>query len=140
MPKRRRENSAGKDGFGESQNGSAGASHDRNTRNEVLACGRATSVYFVGDYNSSERRDSSAWREYMKKRIDNAPCAYYIYMMTNKPYGLTFLKYTSPFLSRVEFSQILSDAWARAENPNSDPNFTKRELIRRPYLSLRKKS
>ena len=50
-------------------------------------------------------------------------------MMTNKPYGLTFLKYTSPFLSKEEFSKILSDAWARSENPNSDPNFTQKELV-----------
>lgn len=82
----------------------------------------------LGNICKSEK-DLAAWREYMKNRIDNATCAYHIYMMTNKPYGLTFLKYTSPFLSREEFSKILSDAWARSENPNSDPNFTQKELV-----------
>lgn len=82
----------------------------------------------LGDICKS-RKDLAAWQDYMKNRINNSTCAYYIYMMTNKPYGLTFLKYTSPFLSREEFSKILSDAWSRSENPNNDPNFTKRELI-----------
>ena len=85
-------------------------------------------VLQLGNICSSES-DLAAWREHMKTQIDKATCAYHIYMMTNKPYGLTFLKYTSPFLSREEFSKILSDAWARSENPNSDPNFTKKELI-----------
>ena len=31
----------------------------------------------------------AAWQDYMKNRINNSTCAYYIYMMTNKPYGLT---------------------------------------------------
>ena len=85
-------------------------------------------VLQLGNICSSER-DLAAWREYMKNRINNATCAYHIYMMTNKPYGLTFLKYTSPFLSKEEFSKILSDAWARSENPNVDPNFTNKEFI-----------
>ena len=85
-------------------------------------------VFQLGNICSSES-DIAAWREYMKKQIGNATCAYHIYMMTNKPYGLTFLKYTSPFLSKEEFSKILSDAWARSENPNSDPNFTQKELV-----------
>ena len=85
-------------------------------------------VLQLGNICSSES-DLAAWREYMKKQIGNATCAYHIYMMTNKPYGLTFLKYTSPFLSKEEFSKILSDAWARSENPNSDPNFTQKELV-----------
>ena len=85
-------------------------------------------VLQLGNICSSES-DLAAWREYMKTQIANATCAYHIYMMTNKPYGLTFLKYASPFLSRDDFSKILSDAWIRSENPNSDPNFTQKELI-----------
>lgn len=82
----------------------------------------------LGNICNSEK-DLAAWRDYMKTRINNATCAYHIYMMTNKLYGLTFLNYTSPFLSREEFSKMLLDAWARSENPNSDPNFTKKELV-----------
>ena len=57
-------------------------------------------VLQLGNICSSES-DLAAWREYMKTQIANATCAYHIYMMTNKPYGLTFLKYASPFLSNA---------------------------------------
>ena len=67
MPKRRGRKSAGKDKFGESKNGSAGASHDRNSRNRVLASGRATSIYFIWNCCPSERRDTST-RKYMQQR------------------------------------------------------------------------
>ena len=71
-----------------------------------------------------------AWHEYMTELINNAEKPYLIYMMTNKPYGLTFLRYASTYLSREDFSEILADAWIRSENPNSDPNLTKSQLLR----------
>lgn len=42
---------------------------------------------------------------------------------------MTFLKFCSPYLSRKEFSDLLSDAWTSSENPNRDPNFTLDELL-----------
>ncbi len=42
----------------------------------------------LGDICKNEK-DLAAWQDYMKNRINNSTCAYYIYMMTNKPYGLT---------------------------------------------------
>ena len=65
----------------------------------------------------------------MKEWIKNAESAYEIYMMTNKPYGLTFLKYAKPYLSNEDFSKILGDAWVRSENPNGDTNVSKKELL-----------
>jgi len=50
-------------------------------------------------------------------------------MMCNNPYGLTFLKFAMPRLSREDFSKILSDAWIRSENPNSDPNLSTAKLL-----------
>ena len=44
------------------------------------------------DITKSEE-DLRAWQGYMKGLIDNAKSAYEIYMMVNKPYGLTFLRY-----------------------------------------------
>lgn len=64
----------------------------------------------------------SRWQDFMKAQIDHAKSAYQIYMMTNKPYALTFLKMAAHFLSQKDFSEILSDAWMRSENPNLDPN------------------
>ena len=69
------------------------------------------------------------WQEWMRGTIEKAKHPYEIYMMTNKPYGLTFLKFAEPYLSKEDFSKILGDAWVRSENPNDDPNFTKRDLI-----------
>lgn len=71
-----------------------------------------------------------AWQNYVTRLIDQAEKPYDIYMMINKPYGLSFLRYASSYLSREDFSEILSDAWIRSENPNSDPNLTKRQLLR----------
>lgn len=70
-----------------------------------------------------------AWQSFMRKQINAADTAYEIYMMTNKPYSLTFLKYASPYLSREDFSKILADAWIRSENPNCDINVSKSKLI-----------
>lgn len=69
------------------------------------------------------------WQEWMREWIKNAKSAYEIYMMTNKPYGLTYLKYAEPYLSKEDFSKILGDAWVRSENPNGDANVSKRELL-----------
>ena len=70
-----------------------------------------------------------AWQENIKARIDEAETPYDIYKLINKPYALTFLKFAEPYLSKEDMSAILSDAWIRSENPNSDVNVSKEELI-----------
>ena len=80
------------------------------------------------DITKSEE-DLRAWQGYMKGLIDNAKSAYEIYMMVNKPYGLTFLSLSEHHMSQEDFSQILGDAWIRSENPNLDKNFAKRNLV-----------
>ena len=56
-------------------------------------------------------KDLREWQNFIKGQINHARNAYHIYMMTNKPYSLTFLKMAKPFLSKHDFSEILSDAW-----------------------------
>ena len=76
--------------------------------------------------------DSNAlheWRQMVCEQIDSAKSAFEIYMMTNKPYGMTFLKYSAHHLSKKDFSQILADAWIRSENPNDDPNLSQAKLL-----------
>lgn len=68
------------------------------------------------------------WREYMSGLIDKADNAYQIFIMLNKTYGLTFLKYAKQYLSMKDLSEILADAWIQSENPNMDANVTKSEL------------
>lgn len=70
------------------------------------------------------------WREYMSKKIDSAATASCIGLMLNKSYGLTFLKFAKPYLSRADLSELLADAWTSAENPNMDVNVTKAELVK----------
>lgn len=70
-----------------------------------------------------------SWQNYMKAQIDEAKSAYHIYMMTNKPYSMTFLKFAKPHLSQKDFSEIFADAWIRSENPNLDKNFKQKELL-----------
>lgn len=70
-----------------------------------------------------------SWQNYMKAQIDEAKSAYHIYMMTNKPYSMIFLKFAKPHLSQKDFSEILADAWIRSENPNLDKNFKQKELL-----------
>ena len=69
------------------------------------------------------------WRQMVCEQIDSAKSAFEIYMMTNKPYGMTFLKYSAHHLSKKDFSQILADAWIRSENPNDDPNLSQAKLL-----------
>ena len=69
------------------------------------------------------------WRGYMSGLIDKANSAYSIFMLLNKTYGLTFLKYAKQYLSTEDLTAILADAWMRSENPNMDANVTKSELV-----------
>lgn len=73
--------------------------------------------------------DFKSWQTRMRGLIEKADNPYLIYMMCNKPYGLTFLKFAMPHLSCEDFSKILSDAWIRSENPNSDPNLSTAKLL-----------
>jgi len=76
--------------------------------------------------------DSAAldrWRKQVREIIDSAEGAVHIRMGITKPYQLAFLKHAMPHLSRTDFSEYLADAWVLCEEPNRDPNFTKRQLL-----------
>ena len=69
------------------------------------------------------------WQDTMTQMINAARKPFDIYMMVNKPYALTFLKYSSPYLTASELGKILASAWMRSENPNMDPNVSQSKLI-----------
>lgn len=81
-------------------------------------------IDIVNDNNAQKR-----WRELMSNTIDKAKSAYEIYMMVTKPYGLTFLKFAEPYLSKEDLSNILASAWMRSEAPNQDVNVSKTKLL-----------
>lgn len=72
--------------------------------------------------------DLRRWREQVVRHIDQADSAHEIFLLLNKPYMLTFLKRTAPFLSEPDLGRILADVWTMNEMPNMDPNVSKREL------------
>ena len=78
---------------------------------------------------TADRDGLDEWRKMVTHQIETSKSAFEIYMMTNKPYGMTFLKYAAHHLSKKEFSEILADAWFRSENPNSDPNLKQSKLL-----------
>lgn len=69
------------------------------------------------------------WQDTLTKMINLANKPFDIYMMVNKPYALTFLKYASPYLTTAELGMILSSAWMRSENPNMDWNVSQSKLV-----------
>ncbi len=78
---------------------------------------------------TESEEDLRSWRETMKSAIQDVSDPYHLYMMINKPYALTFLKYAEPCLSQKDFSKILSSAWIMTEHSNSDNNVSKKELV-----------
>ena len=64
----------------------------------VRLCGNNEGRSDAAFRHNRERRNLQAWQVFMRKQINITDNAYEIYMMTNKPYSLTFLKYASPYL------------------------------------------
>lgn len=61
------------------------------------------------------------YRQQMIQQIDRCDLRR-LYIMVNKPYRLTFIKYIESHLSERDFAELLSDAWVSSENPNQDVN------------------
>ena len=73
--------------------------------------------------------DLDRWRKRVGEQIDKAKNVSQIFMLLNKPYYLTFIKYAAPHLSEKDLGQLLSDAWIMSEFPNADRNVGTRELL-----------
>lgn len=69
------------------------------------------------------------WRETIAESIDQAENARDISYRITKPYWLAFLKYTTPHLSKDDFSRILAYTWTSCEFPNQDPNLSRKKLL-----------
>lgn len=73
--------------------------------------------------------DLNQWRREMKRKIQECTKPYQIIMLLNRPYYLTFLKFTKTYLNSEDLTEITRYAWCRQENPNQDPNMTQSELV-----------
>ena len=73
--------------------------------------------------------DLRIWRMYVYDLIDRCESAHDVYMLFTEPYALTFLYHARIHLSKHDLSEILASAWTASENPNQDPNVSKRALL-----------
>ena len=77
--------------------------------------GNFTPADLLNDPNALVR-----WRKRVGEQIDKSKNIYQLFMLFNKPYYLTFIKYAASYLSEKDLGQILSDAWIMSEFPNAD--------------------
>lgn len=81
----------------------------------------------------NNKEDYAKWKEMVGKQIDSAENACQVFFLLNKPYYLTFLKFSAPVLSQENLGQLLAHAWILEECPNQDRNVSKRELLALPW-------
>lgn len=83
-------------------------------------------IPFYDVYDEEDLREVRS----MLKKIINATKDYQNFsIIVNKPYLLTFFKYTKDFLSNEDYSEFLSTVWTYTEYPNNDTNVSTRELL-----------
>lgn len=71
--------------------------------------------------NLSDKDDYKKWINFMEEEINTWDLNDF-FMRINKPYLLTFLKYTSKYMTKSTFSEYLEYCWVVEENPNDDIN------------------
>lgn len=98
------------------------------TSSGIVAIPSEQNNFFPTDITAS-KENLRKWQTEMKQLIDKADNPFQIYLMINPPYGLTFLKFASPYLSKKDFSEILSNAWIMCEAPHNDPDVSVRRLV-----------
>jgi hypothetical protein len=69
------------------------------------------------------------WKKNVAEAIDKASLNH-IYIMLNKPWKITWLKYVEQYMSDSDFASYLSDAYVSEEMPNLNPNVPVKELIK----------
>lgn len=84
-----------------------------------------TLVNLLEDDTALER-----WRSQIAKQIESADNVHCFSMMLTKSYRSAFLKYTMEYMEVKDLSEYLADYWVSTESPNSDPNFSKKQLVR----------
>lgn len=80
--------------------------------------------------NLFEKEGRKRWINNMTNVIDESNSVNKILFMINKPYRLTFLKYTKDYMSKKDFAETLAYAYTTEENPNSDVNVPVKLLIK----------
>lgn len=77
----------------------------------------------------TEEDDYKKWINFMEEEINKWELNDF-FININKPYLLTFLKYTKPYMTKSTFSEYLEYCWVIEENPNDDVNCSIPTLIK----------
>ena len=70
-----------------------------------------------------------SWKELCSQQIREVNTPFKIALMITKPFQFAFLKYAAPVLSEQDLAHFLTHAWICTEEPNMDPNLSKRQLL-----------
>ena len=78
----------------------------------------------IADKAAQER-----WRDEMRRHITDAKDVNTLLYLLQPQYGVLFLKLAEPFVSASDLGEALAMAWTSQENPNSDTNVQKDEIV-----------
>ena len=87
-----------------------------------------TVVMYDKMYNLADNTEFAEWSDKVCERIDKCNTVTDIFLMINKPYYLTFLKFTKDYLCEEDFCNLLSTAWIGEEFPSRDTNVSMKQL------------
>jgi len=69
------------------------------------------------------------WQNDVEKMIERAKNTMQLYIMIEKNYIFSFLKFAHPYLSKEDLSSILGDAWLNVEQNSMNNILTKAQLV-----------
>lgn len=72
---------------------------------------------------------AEVYKQYIFNLIDKSKNLSEIIGLLNKPWYMTFIKYTEAYMSPADLGRILADCWVMQEYPNRDLNANIREII-----------
>lgn len=78
---------------------------------------------------SENPEDLDDWRKEVSGMIGRCDSAMQVAFLLTKSYSFGFLKYAQKDLDKDDFAKILAYMWIHTEEPNNDPNLSKRKLL-----------
>ena len=75
-----------------------------------------------------DEEKAKLWRSFMEQSIDEANLLR-LFMLMNKPYILTFIKFTQRFLSDEDLGFVLGNFWTEIEQISLDDNITGKDIV-----------
>ena len=79
------------------------------------------------DLSIEENRNK--WHKQFEQIINDSSLIQ-LFMMMNKPYRLTFLKYIMPYISKEDCGTILNTYWSSIEDISGDKNVSTRDIVK----------